>query len=114
MKNIMWENYLSTNYRNTLVKGIEQLALVDDISSEKITALLVYHQLLIKWNKVYNLTSIRDPEEMILLHFLDCLVISPYLQGDRFIDIGTGAGLPGIILAIIYPQRQFAVLDSNG
>jgi 16S rRNA (guanine527-N7)-methyltransferase len=65
-------------------------------------------------NKAYNLTAIRDPLEMIKLHLLDSLAISPLLQGDRFIDVGTGAGLPGIPLAIINPEKHFTLLDSNG
>ena len=60
--------------------------------------------LLNKWNKAYNLTSVRDPQEMMVKHILDSLVVSPYLQGDRFIDVGTGPGLPGLPLAIINPQ----------
>ena len=57
-------------------------------------------QLLNKWNKAYNLTSVRDPQEMLVKHILDSIVVSPYLQGDRFIDVGTGPGLPGLPLAI--------------
>ena len=71
-------------------------------------------QLLNKWNKAYNLTSVRDPQEMLVKHILDSLVVSPYLQGDRFIDVGTGPGLPGLPLAIINPSKQFVLLDSLG
>ena len=71
-------------------------------------------QLLHKWNKAYNLTSVRDPQEMLVKHILDSLVVSPYLQGDRFIDVGTGPGLPGLPLAIINPSKQFVLLDSLG
>ena len=70
--------------------------------------------LLDKWNKAYNLTSVRDPQEMMVKHILDSLVVSPYLQGDRFIDVGTGPGLPGLPLAIINPQKKFVLLDSLG
>ena len=70
--------------------------------------------LLNKWNKAYNLTSVRDPQEMMVKHILDSLVVSPYLQGDRFIDVGTGPGLPGLPLAIINPQKHFVLLDSLG
>lgn len=70
--------------------------------------------LLNKWNKAYNLTSVRDPQEMVVKHILDSLVVSPYLQGDRFIDVGTGPGLPGLPLAIINPQKHFVLLDSLG
>ena len=71
-------------------------------------------QLLNKWNKAYNLTSVRDPREMLVKHILDSIVVSPYLQGDRFIDVGTGPGLPGLPLAIINPTKQFVLLDSLG
>ena len=71
-------------------------------------------QLLHKWNKAYNLTSVRDPQEMLVKHILDSIVVSPYLQGDRFIDVGTGPGLPGLPLAIINPTKQFVLLDSLG
>ncbi|WP_432468688.1 16S rRNA (guanine(527)-N(7))-methyltransferase RsmG [Agarivorans sp. Z349TD_8] len=67
-----------------------------------------------KWNKAYNLTSVRDPMEMLVKHILDSLVVSPHLQGKRFIDVGTGPGLPGLPLAIINPDKQFVLLDSLG
>ncbi|MBN6069782.1 16S rRNA (guanine(527)-N(7))-methyltransferase RsmG [Aggregatibacter actinomycetemcomitans] len=70
--------------------------------------------LLNKWNKAYNLTSVRDPQDMLVKHILDSLVVSPYLQGDLFIDIGTGPGLPGLPLAIINPDKRFVLLDSLG
>ncbi|QEH48606.1 16S rRNA (guanine(527)-N(7))-methyltransferase RsmG [Aggregatibacter actinomycetemcomitans] len=70
--------------------------------------------LLNKWNKAYNLTSVRDPQDMLVKHILDILVVSPHLQGDRFIDVGTGPGLPGLPLAIINPDKQFVLLDSLG
>ena len=71
-------------------------------------------QLLNKWNKAYNLTSVRDPKEMLVKHILDSIVVSPYLQGEHFIDVGTGPGLPGLPLAIINPTKQFVLLDSLG
>ena len=74
-----------------------------------------YLQLLERWNKAYNLTSVRDPRQMVVRHILDSLAIANYL-GDarRLIDVGTGAGLPGIPLALLYPEREFHLLDSNG
>lgn len=66
-----------------------------------------------KWNKVYNLTAIKDPGEMLTHHLLDSLAVLPYLHGRRIIDVGTGAGLPGIPLAIMSPQREFVLLDAN-
>ena len=76
--------------------------------------LLHYIELLVKWNRAYNLTSVRDPSDMISRHLLDSLVIAPYLNGQHIIDVGTGAGLPGIPLSILYPSKQFTLLDSNG
>ena len=60
-----------------------------------------------RWNKKVNLTAIRDPAEMITGHLLDSLVARPFLQGDRILDVGTGAGFPGLPLAICEPDRQF-------
>ncbi|MBJ3593172.1 16S rRNA (guanine(527)-N(7))-methyltransferase RsmG [Salmonella enterica subsp. enterica serovar Saintpaul] len=76
--------------------------------------LIAYVDMLHKWNKAYNLTSVRDPNEMLVRHILDSIVVAPHLQGDRFIDVGTGPGLPGIPLAIVLPQAHFTLLDSLG
>lgn len=76
--------------------------------------LVDFVQLLDKWNKAYNLTSVRNPDEMLVKHIMDSLVVSPYLEGERFIDVGTGPGLPGIPLAIANPNKQFVLLDSLG
>ncbi|EDR9690879.1 16S rRNA (guanine(527)-N(7))-methyltransferase RsmG, partial [Salmonella enterica subsp. arizonae] len=76
--------------------------------------LVAYVGMLDKWNKAYNLTSVRDPAEMIVRHILDSIVVAPYLQGLRFIDVGTGPGLPGIPLAIVLPDAHFTLLDSLG
>ncbi|EJI0933250.1 16S rRNA (guanine(527)-N(7))-methyltransferase RsmG [Salmonella enterica] len=76
--------------------------------------LVAYVGMLDKWNKAYNLTSVRDPAEMIVRHILDSIVVAPYLQGRRFIDVGTGPGLPGIPLAIVLPDAHFTLLDSLG
>ena len=84
---------------------------VTDLQKNQLIQLV---QLLHKWNKAYNLTSVRDPQEMLVKHILDSIVVSPYLQGDRFIDVGTGPGLPGLPLAIINPTKQFVLLDSLG
>nr|WP_256466080.1 16S rRNA (guanine(527)-N(7))-methyltransferase RsmG [Yersinia ruckeri] len=76
--------------------------------------LVGYVELLHKWNKAYNLTSVRDPEQMLIRHILDSIVVNPHLQGQRFIDVGTGPGLPGIPLAIVRPDSHFTLLDSLG
>ncbi|EDZ5956673.1 16S rRNA (guanine(527)-N(7))-methyltransferase RsmG [Salmonella enterica] len=78
------------------------------------TLLVAYVDMLHKWNKAYNLTSVRDPAEMVVHHILDSIVVAPYLQGQRFIDVGTGPGLPGIPLAIVLPDAHFTLLDSLG
>jgi 16S rRNA (guanine527-N7)-methyltransferase len=76
--------------------------------------LVEYLLLLHKWNQIHNLTSVRNPINMVSRHIIDSLTIAPYLQGPHIIDIGTGAGLPGIPLALTQPQYHFALLDSNG
>ncbi|EGK0796186.1 16S rRNA (guanine(527)-N(7))-methyltransferase RsmG, partial [Salmonella enterica] len=78
------------------------------------TLLVAYVDMLHKWNKAYNLTSVRDPAEMVVRHILDSIVVAPYLQGQLFIDVGTGPGLPGIPLAIVLPDAHFTLLDSLG
>ncbi|HGL4055182.1 TPA: 16S rRNA (guanine(527)-N(7))-methyltransferase RsmG [Citrobacter koseri] len=76
--------------------------------------LIAYVDMLHKWNKAYNLTSVRDPNEMLVRHILDSIVVAPHLQGERFIDVGTGPGLPGIPLSIVRPESHFTLLDSLG
>lgn len=76
--------------------------------------LVGYVELLHKWNKAYNLTSVRDPEQMLVRHIMDSIVVAPHLQGSRFIDVGTGPGLPGVPLAIVCPEAHFTLLDSLG
>lgn len=76
--------------------------------------LIGYVEMLHKWNKAYNLTSVREPEQMLVRHILDSIVVEPHLSGERFIDVGTGPGLPGIPLAIVRPQAHFTLLDSLG
>jgi 16S rRNA (guanine527-N7)-methyltransferase len=85
-----------------------------EISEEQVALLIQYVELLNKWNKAYNLTSIRDPKDMIIKHIMDSLMVGPLLDGESFIDVGTGPGLPGIPLAILYPERNFVLLDSLG
>ena len=73
-----------------------------------------YVDLLSRWNKTYNLTAVREPKEMIPLHIFDSLVVADLIKGDNCLDVGSGAGLPTIPLAIMQPQRQFTALDTNG
>ncbi len=94
-----------------LVSGLNQLNLT--LSESQIHQLLNFIALIEKWNKAYNLTAIRNKEEMVRLHLLDSLSVAPYVEGKRVIDIGTGAGLPGIPLAICLPDVDFTLLDSS-
>lgn len=97
--------------REQLINGARQLGL--ELSDEQQDSLLHYQELMLKWNRVYNLTAITDPQQMVTHHLLDSLAVLPYLQGQRIIDVGTGGGLPGIVLAIMCPEKQFVLLDSN-
>ncbi|MCK9619503.1 MAG: 16S rRNA (guanine(527)-N(7))-methyltransferase RsmG [Methylobacter sp.] len=97
--------------RKILVSGIASLNL--NVTDQQVDQLLSFIKLIEKWNKAYNLTAIRDREEMARLHILDSLTIVPHIEGKRIIDIGTGAGLPGIPLAICLPEVGFTLLDSN-
>lgn len=84
------------------------------VSEQQVQLLIQYVELLHKWNKAYNLTSVRDPQQMLVKHIMDSLMVGEVLQGENFIDVGTGPGLPGIPLAILYPERNFVLLDSLG
>jgi 16S rRNA (guanine527-N7)-methyltransferase len=100
---------MSDALKSLLQEGLEQFnlaALCDPLSE--------YLALLNQWNKAYNLTSIRDPKEMVSKHVLDSLAINPWLEGHRILDVGTGPGLPGIPLALANPKVHFVLLDCNG
>ena len=98
--------------KETLLKGLAELKL--DLSDQQVEQLLAYLALLVKWNKAYNLTAIREPDKMLTHHLLDSMAIAPYIAGNHILDVGSGAGLPGIPMAITYPEKQFTLLDSNG
>ena len=84
------------------------------LDSNKIEKLLILIKELERWNKKINLTAIRSIEDMVSGHLLDSLIVGPHLKGKSIIDVGTGAGFPGLPLAIIYPDLEFLLLDSNG
>lgn len=84
------------------------------VSPDQIEQLVAYADLLEKWNRAYNLTAIRDRREIVDRHLIESLSIAPFLSGDSRVDVGTGAGLPGIPLAIIEPGVHYVLLDSNG
>lgn len=82
-------------------------------SDHLLQPLLHYVDLIQSWNRVFNLTTITTPLEMIDLHLIDSLSVAPYLKGKRFLDVGSGAGLPGIPLALLNPQQEWVLLDKN-
>ena len=100
------------SYRAELAAGIDALGLQLDACA--FDRLLAFRDLLEKWNRAYNLTAVRDPAEMIPRHLLDSLTIAPWVRAGRLLDVGSGGGLPVVPLAILYPERQFVALDSNG
>ncbi len=95
-----------------LKQGSQALGL--NLSDEALGLLLKYQDALVLWNKAYNLTAIRDPKEMLVKHLLDSLSILKDLPAGRLLDIGTGGGMPGMIIALCQPERQCVLLDSNG
>ena len=94
-----------------LQRGLIGLGLALDRDTQQ--RLLDYIALIEKWNRVYNLTAIREPEKMVSHHLLDSLAVAPHLRGGRLLDVGSGAGLPGIPLALANPDLRVTLLDSN-
>jgi 16S rRNA (guanine527-N7)-methyltransferase len=88
-------------------------AMALDIRSEDQSRLLDYLALLGKWNKTYNLTAIHEPERMLTHHLLDSLAVLPYITADHLLDVGSGAGLPGIPLAIVRPELRVTLIDAS-
>ncbi len=94
-----------------LAAGIAALEL--DISPDAQQRMLDYLLLIEKWNKAYNLTAVRQPAKMLTHHLLDSLSVLPHVRGLRVLDVGSGAGLPGIPLALAQPKWRLTLLDSN-
>ena len=96
--------------RDLLVEGLHRMSL--NLSDQMIGQLMAYLNLIEKWNRVYNLTAIRERDEMIKLHFLDSLSILNHVEMEHVLDVGSGAGFPGIVLAITKPELKVTVMDS--
>ena len=91
--------------------GLRELGI--SVGSQGLARLVEYVALLDKWNRVYNLTAIRDAERIVSVHLLDCLAVVPDLRGNRVLDVGSGAGLPGIPIALARPDIRVTMLDSS-
>ncbi|WP_371232039.1 16S rRNA (guanine(527)-N(7))-methyltransferase RsmG [Pseudomonas sp. QE6] len=106
---------VTARHADELARGIETLGLNIDAATQQ--RLLDYLALLAKWNKAYNLTAVRDVDEMVSRHLLDSLSIVARFEaagGERWLDVGSGGGMPGIPLAILFPGKSLTLLDSNG
>ncbi len=101
-----------TDLQSRLLAGAGAMGV--QLSERQVEQLLAYLQLFHKWNRTYNLSAVRELPQQLDRHLLDSLSVVPYVTAERLIDVGTGGGLPGIPLAIVFPGRQFTLLDSNG
>lgn len=97
--------------RAILKSGLDAMSIT--ANEQQIDAMLLYLDLLSKWNKTHNLTSITSPEDMVTLHILDSLSVLPYITGPSLLDAGSGGGLPGLILAIMLPDVDIVSVDSR-
>ncbi|KRP07950.1 MAG: hypothetical protein ABS29_06400 [Methylophilales bacterium BACL14 MAG-120920-bin58] len=100
------------NAEEILRQGIGQLGLND--SNDIISKLLIYKDILLKWNKAFNLTALRDEKTVVINHLLDSLSVAHLIQENEILDVGSGAGLPGIVLALYDPKKQITLVDKVG
>lgn len=105
---------VTSRHAEELTQGAVTLGVALDARQHEL--LMGYLALLIKWNKAYNLTAVRNPDEMVSRHLLDSLSVVPFVaeRGNDWLDVGSGGGMPGVPLAILFPERRFTLLDSNG
>lgn len=103
---------MSQDFKPRLNAGAKGLGVT--LTDAQLDRLLAYHALLVKWNRAYNLTSVRDAGDMIDRHLVDSLSILPALNEEALLDVGTGPGLPGMIIALLRPELPVFLLDSNG
>lgn len=105
---------VTSRHAEELTQGGATLGVALDARQHEL--LMGYLALLIKWNKAYNLTAVRNPDEMVSRHLLDSLSVVPFVteRGNDWLDVGSGGGMPGVPLAILFPERRFTLLDSNG
>lgn len=96
--------------REQLIRGIKAMGLA--LPEGAVDKLLAYRDLMLKWNRTYNLTALKDPAQMVSHHLLDSLAILPWVSGPELLDVGSGAGLPGIPLAIARPELQVTLVDA--
>ncbi|WP_016854209.1 16S rRNA (guanine(527)-N(7))-methyltransferase RsmG [Halomonas smyrnensis] len=101
-----------TILNDRLERGLAELGL--DVAADRRERLVALVGLLHKWNRAYNLTAVRDPEEMVARHVLDSAAVLPFVTGPSLLDVGAGPGLPGLVLAILAPELDVTLLDSNG
>ncbi|KGE78632.1 16S rRNA (guanine(527)-N(7))-methyltransferase RsmG [Halomonas sp. ND22Bw] len=101
-----------TILNDRLERGLAELGL--DVPADRRERLVALVGLLHKWNRAYNLTAVRDPEEMVARHVLDSAAVLPFVTGPSLLDVGAGPGLPGLVLAILAPELDVTLLDSNG
>jgi len=102
---------LTATLEARLAAGLSALGMA--LPEARFAALIAFLALLAKWNRAFNLTAVRDPVDMVPRHLLDSLAVLPYLHGPRILDLGSGAGLPGMVLALVDPEREWVLLDSN-